>query len=255
MKAIDLNCDLGESFGAYTIGQDRALMEVITSASVACGFHAGDPTVMGRTVEAAQGQGVALGAHPGYPDLQGFGRREMKLSPEEVYADVLYQLGALAAFVRAKGGRLQHIKPHGALYNQACKDEGLAGAICRAARDLDPSLIVLAPERSAFRQAAQTLGLPFAGEFFADRAYLPDGSLVPRSRPGAVIHDGALAASRVLQMAQEGTVICIDGTVLPMRCVSVCVHGDNEAALESVRLIRRTLEQNSVALRPMRELI
>ena len=179
----------------------------------------------------------------------------MKLSPEEVYADVLYQLGALAAFVRAKGGRLQHIKPHGALYNQACKDEGLAGAICRAARDLDPSLIVLAPERSAFRQAAQTLGLPFAGEFFADRAYLPDGSLVPRSRPGAVIHDGALAASRGLQMAQEGTVTCIDGTVLPMRCVSVCVHGDNEAALESVRLIRRTLEQNGVALRPMRELI
>lgn len=255
MKAIDLNCDLGESFGAYTIGQDRALMEVITSASVACGFHAGDPTVMGRTVEAAQGQGVALGAHPGYPDLQGFGRREMKLSPEEVYADVLYQLGALAAFVRAKGGRLQHIKPHGALYNQACKDEGLAGAICRAARDLDPSLIVLAPEHSAFRQAAQTLGLPFAGEFFADRAYLPDGSLVPRSRPGAVIHDGALAASRVLQMAQEGTVTCIDGTVLPMWCVSVCVHGDNEAALESVRLIRRTLEQNGMALRPMRELI
>ena len=240
MKAIDLNCDLGESFGAYTIGQDRALMEVITSASVACGFHAGDPTVMGRTVEAAQGQGVALGAHPGYPDLQGFGRREMKLSPEEVAVDVLYLLGAL---------------PHGALYNQACKDEGLAGAICRAARDLDPSLIVLAPERSAFRQAAQTLGLPFAGEFFADRAYLPDGSLVPRSRPSAVIHDGALAASRVLQMAQEGTVTCIDGTVLPMRCVSVCVHGDNEAALESVRLIRRTLEQNGVALRPMRELI
>ena len=255
MKAIDLNCDLGESFGAYTIGQDRALMDVITSASVACGFHAGDPTVMDRTVEAALEQGVALGAHPGYPDLQGFGRREMKLSPEEIYADVLYQLGALTAFVRARGGRLQHIKPHGALYNQACKDEELAIAICRAARALDPSLIVLAPEHSALRQAAQALGLPFAGEFFADRAYLPDGSLVPRSRPGAVIHDGALAASRVLQMAQEGTVTCIDGTVLPVHCVSVCVHGDNEAALESARLIRRTLEQNGVALRPMGELI
>ena len=151
MKAIDLNCDLGESFGAYTIGQDRALMEVITSASVACGFHAGDPMVMNETVKMCVEKGVVIGAHIGYPDLQGFGRREMKLSPEEVYADVLYQLGALAAFVRAKGGRLQHIKPHGALYNQACKDEGLAGAICRAARDLDPSLIVLAPERSAFR--------------------------------------------------------------------------------------------------------
>ena len=255
MKAIDLNCDLGEGFGAYTIGRDRELMEVITSASVACGFHAGDPTVMRHTVEAAATQGVALGAHPGYPDLQGFGRREMKLSPEEVYADVLYQLGALAGFVRAQGCRLQHIKPHGALYNQACKEKQLAGAICHAVKDFDPSLIVLAPGYSAFRQAAQLLGLPFAGEFFADRAYLPDGSLVPRSQPGAVIHDGALAASRVLQMAQEGTVTCIDGTVLPMRCVSVCVHGDNEAALESVRLIRRTLEQNGVALRPMRELI
>ena len=255
MYQVDLNCDLGESFGAYRIGMDEQIIPLISSANIACGFHASDPVVMEKTVKMAKEAGIGMGAHPGYPDLQGFGRREMKLSPEEVYDDVLYQLGALAAFVRAKGGRLQHIKPHGALYNQACKDEGLAGAICRAARDLDPSLIVLAPERSAFRQAAQTLGLPFAGEFFADRAYLPDGSLVPRSRPGAVIHDGALAASRVLQMAQEGTVTCIDGTVLPMRCVSVCVHGDNEAALESVRLIRRTLEQNGVALRPMRELI
>ena len=255
MLAIDLNSDLGESFGAYTLGMDSSLMDYITSANVACGWHAGDPLVMEKTLRAAAEKGVAVGAHPGYPDLMGFGRREMKIASEEAYAYVLYQLGALDAFARTFGVNIQHIKPHGALYNQACKDEKLAMAICRAAQAFDGDLIVLAPYSSAFRTAAEAIGQPFAAEFFADRAYLADGSLMPRSQPGAVIHDAEEACRRVLQMVREGTVTCADGTVLPMRCASVCVHGDNEAALESVRLIRGGLEQAGVQLRPMKELI
>ena len=255
MRSIDLNSDLGESFGAYTVGTDRKLMQYITSASVACGWHAGDPVVMKETVAAAKAHGIGIGAHPGYPDLMGFGRREMKLLPDEVYAYVLYQLGSLHAFTQAAGVHLQHLKPHGALYNQACKDEQLAGAICRAARDFDRDLIILAPYASAFRGAAEELDLPFAAEFFADRAYRPDGSLVPRKEAGVVIRDPALACRRVLQMAQEGTVECMDGTILSMRCASICVHGDNEAALETVRMIRSTLEANGISLRPMKELL
>lgn len=255
MRSIDLNSDLGESFGAYTVGTDRKLMQYITSASVACGWHAGDPVVMKETVAAAKAHGIGIGAHPGYPDLMGFGRREMKLLPDEVYAYVLYQLGSLHAFTQAAGVHLQHLKPHGALYNQACKDEQLAGAICRAARDFDRDLIILAPYASAFRGAAEELDLPFAAEFFADRAYRPDGSLVPRKEAGAVIRDPALACRRVLQMAQEGTVECMDGTILSMRCASICVHGDNEPALETVRMIRSTLEANGISLRPMKELL
>ena len=179
----------------------------------------------------------------------------MKVTAEEAYAYVLYQLGAIDAFVRANGSKLQHIKPHGALYNQACKDQKLASAICRAAQAFDPALIVLAPYSSAFRTAAEAIGQPFAAEFFADRAYLPDGSLVPRSQPGAVIHDPEEACRRVLQMARQGTVMCNDGSELSMRCVSVCVHGDNEAALATVRSIRAALEREHIQLRPMKELI
>lgn len=255
MRAIDLNSDLGESFGAYTLGLDDALMDSITSANVACGWHAGDPLVMEKTIRSAAKAGVAVGAHPGYPDLMGFGRREMKITPDEAYAYVLYQLGALDAFCRVEGVKIQHIKPHGALYNQACKDEKLAYAICRAAQTFDDGLFVLAPYNSAFRTAAEAIGQPFAAEFFADRAYLPDGSLVPRSQPGAVIHDPDEACRRVLQMARENTVTCIDGSVLSMRCVSVCVHGDNEAAVASVRKIRAALEREGMELRPMKELV
>jgi UPF0271 protein len=255
MHAIDLNSDLGESFGAYTLGMDEKLMEYITSANVACGWHAGDPLVMQKTIRAAAKNGVAVGAHPGYPDLMGFGRREIKITPEEAYTYVLYQLGALDAFARTEGVKIQHVKPHGALYNQACKDEKLASAICRAAQAFDGELIVLAPYNSAFRTAAEAIGQPFAGEFFADRAYLPDGSLVPRSQPGAVIHDADEACRRVLQMAREGTVTCLDGTELTMRCVSVCVHGDNAEALATVKKIRGALEDDGVLLRAMKELI
>ena len=255
MHKIDLNSDLGESFGAYTLGMEEQLMDYITSANVACGWHAGDPGVMQKTLHAAVQKGVAVGAHPGYLDLLGFGRREMKITPDEAYTYVLYQLGALDAFARVEGCHIQHIKPHGALYNQACKDEKLAGAICRGARAFSDDLIVLAPYNSAFRTAAEAIGQPFAAEFFADRAYLPDGSLVPRSQPGAVIHDPELACQRVLKMAREGVVTCIDGTALQMRCASVCVHGDNEAALASVKMIRQALEDEGVLLTPMKELI
>ena len=255
MHIIDLNSDLGESFGTYTLGMDEQLMDYITSANVACGWHAGDPLVMQKTLRAAAEKGVAVGVHPGYPDLMGFGRREMKITPDEAYSYVLYQLGALDAFARVEGCKLQHIKPHGALYNQACKDKQLASAICRAARDFSTDLIVLAPYNSAFRTAAEELGQPFAAEFFADRAYMPDGSLMPRSQPGSVIHDPEEACRRVLQMAQTGTVTCADGTELNMRCASICVHGDNEAALATVRMIREALTQNGVELRPMKELI
>ena len=255
MHAIDLNSDLVESFGAYTLGMDEKLMEYITSANVACGWHAGDPLVMQKNIRAAAKNGVAVGAHPGYPDLMGFGRREIKITPEEAYTYVLYQLGALDAFARTEGVKIQHVKPHGALYNQACKDEKLASAICRAAQAFDRELIVLAPYNSAFRTAAEAIGQPFAGEFFADRAYLPDGSLVPRSQPGAVIHDADEACRRVLQMAREGTVTCLDGTELTMRCVSVCVHGDNAEALATVKKIRGALEDDGVLLRAMKELI
>lgn len=255
MHKIDLNSDLGESFGAYTLGMDAELMKYITSANVACGWHAGDPLVMQKTIRAAAKNGVAVGAHPGFPDLMGFGRREIKITPDEAYAYVLYQLGALDAFVRVEGVKLQHIKPHGALYNQACKDEKLASAICRAAQAFDRNLIILAPYNSAFRIAAEMIDQPFAGEFFADRAYMPDGSLVPRSQPGAVIHDADEACRRVLQMAREGTVNCIDGTKLDMRCVSVCVHGDNAEALKTVQKIRAELEQEGVWLQSMKELI
>ncbi len=255
MHKIDLNSDLGESFGSYQLGMDGEVMNYISSANVACGWHAGDPVIMGATVRSGMEKNVAIGAHPGYPDLMGFGRREMRLTCEEVYHYILYQLGALDAFVRAEGGKLQHIKPHGALYNQACKDVELARAICEAAQKFDKELIVLAPYNSAFRTVTEAIGQPFAGEFFADRAYLADGSLMPRSRPGAVIHDPEEACRRVLQMAQQGTVTCDDGSVMPMRCLSVCVHGDNARALAVVQKIRAALARADVSICPLKELV
>lgn len=259
MRALDLNSDLGESFGAYTLGMDSELLPVLTSANVACGWHAGDANVMARTVKLARELGVGIGAHPGFPDLLGFGRREMKITPAEAAAYTTYQIGALYAFVRSSAGgkdvALQHVKPHGAMYNMACKDEKLAEAIVGAVRAFSTELAILAPKKSAFYTAAMSLGQPFAAEFFADRAYEPDGSLTPRSRPGSVITDPAECCARVLHMAQKGEVICTDGSALPMNCVSVCVHGDNAHALEVAKAIRRTLEDAQVAIRPLRELL
>ena len=239
---VDLNCDLGESFGPYRIGMDEKIIPLITSANVACGFHGGDPNVMEKTVALCRKSGVSVGAHPGFHDLEGFGRRNLAASPAEVKNDVIYQIGALSAFCRAQGVKLHHVKPHGALYNMAVKDEGLATAICEGIRAVDENLPILAPGSSAMVRAAKKLGIPVICEVFADRAYMPDGTLVPRKQPGAMIEEENLAVERVLRMVKEGKVQAIDGTDIDVQADSVCVHGDNEKALCFVERIRAALE-------------
>ncbi|MBR2663948.1 MAG: LamB/YcsF family protein, partial [Clostridia bacterium] len=204
MISIDLNADLGESFGRYTLGMDEKIMEVISSANIACGFHAGDPMVMERTVRLAAEAGIAIGAHPGFPDLMGFGRRNMAVSPEEARAYILYQLGALDAFLRPMGIRMRHVKPHGALYNMAAADEQLARAICGAVKDFDPELRLVGLSGSLLIRAAEKTGLRAISEVFADRAYEADGSLVSRRKPGAIISDEREALRRVIRMVKEG---------------------------------------------------
>ena len=237
MPHIDLNCDLGESFGAYTIGMDEKVIPFITSANVACGFHAGDPLVMQRTVALCKQSGAAVGAHPGFPDLQGFGRRQMKLTPAEAKACVQYQIGALKAFCNAAGVPLHHVKPHGALYNMAGKDRALADAICAAVKESAPGAVLLALSGSEMVKAAQAIGLPVANEVFADRGYRPDGSLVPRGTPGAMIEDEDEAIARVIRMVTEGKVTANDGTDIAIQADSVCVHGDGPKALAFVEKI------------------
>lgn len=249
MSAIDLNCDLGESFGAYRIGMDERVVPEITSANIACGFHAGDPLVMKKTVELCRTYGVSAGAHPGYRDLQGFGRRNMKVSCEEVEADIIYQVGALKAFCDGAGVKLHHVKPHGALYNMAGKDYDLAMAICRGIRAVDPSLKILALSGSQMILAAKEAGISAVSEVFADRAYQPDGSLVPRTQEGAMITDEEEAIKRVVRMATEGKVTAIDGSDISICADSVCVHGDGEKALVFVKKIREALTAAGVELR------
>ena len=241
MPHIDLNCDLGESFGAYTIGMDEKVIPFITSANVACGFHAGDPLVMRRTVALCKQSGAAVGAHPGFPDLQGFGRRQMKLTPAEAKACVQYQIGALKAFCDAAGVPLHHVKPHGALYNMAGKDRTLADAICAAVKESAPGAVLLALSGSEMVKAANAIGLPVASEVFADRGYQADGSLVPRGAPGAMIEDEDTAIARVLQMAAQGTVQADDGSTVTLQADSVCVHGDGLKALAFVQKISAAL--------------
>lgn len=233
MPSIDLNCDLGESFGAYTIGMDAEILPYVTSANIACGFHAGDPSVMQKSVLLCKKYGVQVGAHPGLPDLQGFGRRRMAISPAEAEADVMYQIGALKAFCDAAGVPLHHVKPHGALYNMAARDPVLAAAICRA--------VLLALSGSEMVKAANAIGLPVASEVFADRGYQADGSLVPRGAPGAMIEDEDTAIARVLQMAAQGTVQADDGSTVTLQADSVCVHGDGPKALAFVQKISAAL--------------
>jgi len=251
MKRIDLNADLGESFGAYTIGMDEEILRSVTSANVACGFHAGDPTVMARTVHLAKEAGVAVGAHPGFPDLQGFGRRNLAMSPGEAASCVIYQVGALRAFLSAEGMRLQHVKLHGALYNMAAADYELSRAICDSIRKIAPDAVFLGLSGSRMLEAARDAGLQTAGEVFADRAYNDDGSLVSRRLPGAVLHDPEEAIARTVRMVTEGKVRSINGRDLPIRADSVCVHGDNESALVFVRRIREALEQAGVSVCPI----
>jgi UPF0271 protein len=248
---IDLNADVGESFGRWTLGNDAALMASITSANIACGYHAGDPGVMRRTIRLARDRGVAIGAHPGFPDLAGFGRRNLTADPEEIEGFVLYQLGALAAIAAAEGVRVQHVKPHGALYNMAVRDRPVADAIARAVAAFDRSLILFALPGSELLLAGQSLGLHVAAEGFADRAYHPDGSLAPRTSPGSVIHDARHVVDRAVRMAREGVVQDVNGTDLPMRVATICIHGDTPGADELTRQLRAGLDAAGIVVRPL----
>ena len=251
MAQVDLNCDLGESFGAYTIGLDEQVIPHVTSVNIACGAHAGDPSVMRKTVRMAHDSNVAIGAHPGYTDLQGFGRRALAMKPDDVYASVLYQVAALAGFAKAEGTRLHHVKPHGALYNSAAKDLQLARAIAQAVKDFDDQLILVGLAGSESIHAAQELGLPTASEFFADRAYQNDGTLVPRGLPGAVISDERMAIERTLRAVKEGVVTSIDGTTIPIAADTICIHGDNPAAVAFAAEIHAALEAAGVNVHAM----
>lgn len=246
---LDLNCDLGEGFGPWRLGDDLALMEQVSSVNVACGFHAGDPGLMRATVEAAVARELAIGAHPSLPDLQGFGRREMRLSPQEVYEVVLYQIGALAAFCRAAGARLHHVKPHGALYNMAAGDPALAAAIAQAVKDFDPELVLYGLAGSAHIEAGRQAGLAVASEVFADRSYGPDGSLTPRSQPGALLPTTSDSVAQVLQMVREGTVRAADGRLVHIEAETLCIHGDGPHAVDTARALRAALRQEGVDVR------
>jgi UPF0271 protein len=251
VKKIDLNSDVGESFGNYKLGLDEDVIPLISSANIACGFHAGDPAVMKRTIAIAKKSGVAVGAHPGFPDLIGFGRRNMDASLEEIHDYVLYQIGALQGFATAQGVKLQHVKPHGALYNMAVQNNDIWDAVARAIAAVDRHLIlfVLAGSNCKDLDAiGASHGIRIAFEFFGDRAYNPDGSLVSRKEPGAVIHDHVAVAGKVLKMVKEGRVVCKDGSEIDMTADTICVHGDNPAALELIKKIRETLVASQIEI-------
>ncbi len=249
MYSVDLNCDLGESFGSWKKGLDEEIIPIITSANIACGFHASDPDVMAQTVIAAKKAGIALGAHPGYPDIQGFGRRPMTLSTVEVKHAVMYQIGALMAFASSESLKLQHVKPHGALYNTAGKDPLLAKAIVEGIKSVNSDLILLGLSGSCMLTAAKECGLKSVCEVFADRAYEEDGSLVSRSKSGAVITDEEEAVSRVLRMIEEQKVRTITGKDISIKADSICVHGDNSKALIFVKKIRNALEKENIQIK------
>lgn len=251
MTSVDLNCDMGESFGAYQIGADTAVMPWITSANIACGFHGGDPSVMHRTVAAAKEAKVAIGAHPGFPDLVGFGRRSMDVTPQEAYDLVVYQVGALGAFAAAAGVPMQHVKPHGALYNMAVKDLGLSDAIAQAVHDVDARLVLFGLAGSVMIAAGERVGLRTAQEVFADRNYMADGSLVSRKRDDAMVHDAAQAAARALRMVTEGKVKTVDGTDIAIHADTICIHGDGPDAAAFARAIRHALEGGGVDVKAL----
>lgn len=252
-KQIDLNCDMGESYGSYAMGRDPDMIGYVTSASIACGFHAGDPSWMRRTVILAEENSVAVGAHPGYPDLVGFGRRDMSIMAEDVKNDLIYQIGALQAFTRGK--RLQHVKPHGAMYNRAVNDERLARSICEAILEFDPEIILVTLMGSQWMKIAKEMGLRVATEMFADRALNADGTLVPRSRPGSVFHDIGEVTERSIRMVTEGKVQAISGEELDVNATSLCIHGDTPGAVAMARSIRSNLEDEGVSVVPMENLI
>jgi len=254
MKRIDLNCDMGESFGAWSMGMDGEVIGHVTSANIACGFHAGDPRVMYSTVKLAKDHGVGVGAHPGYPDLVGFGRRNLGCTPDEVRDDVAYQIGAMKAFCAIHGVALQHVKPHGSLYNMSVGNEAMIRAIVEAIAGVDRNVIYLAlggAQEPLVAGIAKEAGIRVAFEAFPDRAYAPEGTLAPRSHAGAVIKDPKTAAERALRMAKEGKIVATDGSVLEMRIDTICVHGDNPSAVELVRGIRSAIEAEGISVVPM----
>jgi len=255
MYKVDLNSDLGESFGRYTLGNDDKIIPLITSANVACGYHASDPVVMDKTIRMAKEAGIRVGAHPGFPDLMGFGRRNMNVSFAEAKAYTMYQLGALDAFCRANGMKMQHVKPHGALYNMAAKDYTLSTAICEAIKEYDNTLIVMALSGGELVRAAKDMGLRVALEVFADRAYEEDGTLVARTKEGAMITDEAEAINRVIRMVKEQKVTAITGKDIPIKADSVCVHGDGAKALAFVERIREAMKAEGIEICPIDELV
>jgi UPF0271 protein len=248
MSSIDLNADLGEGFGRYTVADEARVLPSVTSASIACGFHAGDPVTMRRSVRLALEHGVTVGAHPGYPDLLGFGRRDLSAAPEEVTAYVLYQIGALAAVCHAERTVLRYVKPHGALYNRAATDAATAAAVAEGVRLADPSLVLLGLAGSALVTAGQRAGLHTAAEAFADRAYLPDGTLAPRGRPGAVLTDETAVVRQALDIVRERRVSTTDGGTRPVHADSLCVHGDNPHAAALLRALRKRLNGEGIAV-------
>ncbi|ANB59239.1 LamB/YcsF family protein [Anoxybacteroides amylolyticum] len=251
MARIDLNGDMGESFGVYRLGNDEAMMDYLTSVNIACGFHAGDPLVMRKTVQMAIKKGVAIGAHPGFPDLFGFGRRAMSITREEAYAYVVYQIGALLAFVRAEGGKMTHVKPHGALYNLAAKDVSLAEAIAQAVYDVDPTLILYGLAGSQLIAAGKKVGLRTASEVFADRTYQRDGSLTPRNAPQSLITDEQEAVAQVIKMVNEGYVRTLEGIDVPIEAETVCIHGDGPNALAFAKTLYEALQQEGIDIRSL----
>lgn len=248
MKTVDLNCDLGESFGAYQLGNDQEILSYITSANVACGFHAGDPATMRKTVQMALEAGVAIGAHPGFADLVGFGRRNMEISPEEAYDLVVYQIGALQAFVRAEGGVMHHVKPHGALYNMAATRPALAESIALAIYKVNPELVLYGLAGSELTRAGEKIGLATAHEVFADRTYQQDGTLTPRSQPNALITDRQQSLQQVIHMISEGRVLTQQGVDIPIQADSICIHGDGAHALEFAQSIREALLEAGITI-------
>ncbi|MDT8977134.1 5-oxoprolinase subunit PxpA [Paenibacillus sp. chi10] len=249
MYQIDINCDMGESFGAYRLGSDEAILPFVTSVNIACGFHAGDPSVMKRTVAAALERGAMIGAHPGLPDLAGFGRRNLAITPEEAYDMVVYQVGALYGFVTAAGGKMQHVKPHGALYNMAASNYALAEAIARAVHDMNPELVLFGLSGSELVKAGQAVGLRCAYEVFADRTYQADGSLTPRRESNALITDTEEAVQQVIRMVKEGVVHAVQGVDVAIQADTVCIHGDGTHALAFAQSLRQRLSDEGIVVR------
>ena len=253
MFRVDLNCDLGESFGRYRLGEQEEILKYVTSANIACGFHAGDPTVMRETIQLAIHNGVKIGAHPGLPDLNGFGRREMNITPQEAYDMVVYQVGALQGFLTTFNETMQHVKPHGALYNMAAKNQALAEAIAQAVYDISPQLVLFGLAGSELTKAGEKIGLPTAHEVFADRTYQQDGSLTSRKQPDALITDSEQAVQQVVKMVKEGRVLSQQQIEVPLQADSVCIHGDGAHAVEFAKYIHAVLTEQQIAVRSIRE--